>query len=84
MSFSVHFTPEAVKDTKKLTPKQRKKLKEIILLQLMENPFVGKKLTGNLTGFYSIRLNIHDRIVYNIDKQKKMVTILKTKTHYGE
>ncbi len=83
MHYEIRFTKEATKDIKKLNEKQRKKLKEILLHQITVDPFCGKKLIGGLNGCYSVRLNIHDRIVYSIDASAKVVTIHKTKTHYG-
>jgi Txe/YoeB family toxin of toxin-antitoxin system len=84
MSFEILFTKEAFKDIKKLPPKTKKKLKEIIENQILQDPASGKKLVGDLTGFYSIRLTYKDRIVYSIDEKNKIIYIHRAKTHYGK
>lgn len=84
MVYEVRFTKEAKKDIAKLTPKLKQKLKKIIEDKIIVNPYGGKKLLGDLTGFYSIRLSYKDRIIYTIDTKKKLIYIHKAKTHYGE
>ena len=80
----VRFTKEAQKDIAKLTPKLKQKLKTIIQDTISINPYEGKKLVGDLAGFYSIRLSLQDRIVYSIDSEQKLIYIHRAKTHYGE
>ena len=84
MVYEVRFTKEAKKDVDKLTPKLKKKLKSIIQDTLSFSPYTGKKLVGDLTGFYSIRLSYQDRILYTINDEQKLIYIHRTKTHYGE
>ena len=84
MVYEVRFTKEAKKDVDKLTLKLKKKLKSIIQDTLSISPYSGKKLVGDLTGFYSIRLSYQDRILYTIDDEQKLIYIHRTKTHYGE
>ena len=83
MSYKIRFTKEAVKDIKKLSPKLKNKLKEIILNKISLEPYTGKKLIGDLSGFYSVRLSYKDRIVYSIDENKQIVFVHRTRTHYG-
>ncbi len=75
MPYEVLLTKEAFKDFRKLSPKLKKKLKDIITGQIIENPYSGKKLIGDLTGFLSIRLSYKDRIVYSIDEKAEVVYI---------
>ena len=84
MLYEVRFTKEAKKDIAKLTPKLKQKLKTIIQDTISINPYAGKKLLGDLAGFYSLRLSYHDRIVYTIDDEQKLIYIHRAKTHYGE
>jgi addiction module RelE/StbE family toxin len=84
MVYEVRFTKEAKKDVDKLTLKLKKKLKSIIQDTLSISPYSGKKLVGDLTGFYSIRLSYQDRILYTINDEQKLIYIHRTKTHYGE
>ena len=44
MSYEVLFTKEALKDVKKLSPKLKNKLKEIITNQITKDPSSGKNL----------------------------------------
>jgi addiction module RelE/StbE family toxin len=84
MSYEVRFTKEAKKDIAKLTPKLKQKLKKIIQDILIVNPYTGKRLIGDLSGFFSIRLSYKDRIIYTIDQEENIIYIHRTKTHYGE
>ena len=84
MVYEVRFTKEAKKDVAKLTPKLKQKLKKIIQETISINPYEGKKLVGDLAGFFSIRLSYKDRILYTIDHEQKLIYIHRTKTHYGE
>ena len=80
----VRFTREALKDIKRLSPRLKEKLKEIVLNQIAVDPRAGKKLVGDLQGFYSVRLTYQDRIVYSIDRKNRMVFVHRAKTHYDE
>jgi mRNA interferase RelE/StbE len=82
--YKIRFTREAVKDVDKLTSKLKDRLKEILLNEIAIDPYSGKKLIGDLEGFYSMRLTYKDRIVYSIEHKKRTVTIHRTRTHYGE
>ena len=84
MAYEIRFTKEAVKDVKKLTPRLRKKLRDMATGQLRENPYAGKRLVGDLEGFYSVRLTYKDRVVYTVDADSKIVFVHRARTHYGE
>ena len=82
--YEIRFTKEAVKDIKKLTPRETSKLKDILLNHIALNPLAGKRLVGNLKGFFSLRLSYKDRIVYSIDEKHHVIYVHRTRTHYGE
>ena len=84
MIYQIRFTKEAKKDIAKLTPKLKQKLQEIIQDKVSINPYGGKKLVGDLTGFFSLRLSYKDRIIYTIDQDQQIIYIHRAKTHYGE
>ncbi|MGI0483548.1 type II toxin-antitoxin system RelE family toxin [Geminocystis sp. CENA526] len=84
MVYQIRFTKEAKKDVTQLTQKQKEKLKKIIEEKLSILPYDGKKLLGDLAGFYSIRLSYKDRILYTIDESQKLIYIHRAKTHYGD
>jgi len=82
--YEMRFTKEAVKDIRKLSPRLKKKLKDIVMNLISEEPYSGKKLVGDLKGFYSIRLTHRDRIVYSVDEENRTVFVHRARTHYGD
>jgi len=82
--YEIRITKQALKDIGELSPKMKKKLKDILTEVLALTPHEGKKLMGDLEGNYSLRLNIKDRIVYSIDEDHKTVYVKRAKTHYGD
>ena len=83
-SYEIRFTKEAVKDVKKLIPKLKSKLRAILMETIAKDPLHGKRLVGDLEGFYSVRLTYQDRIGYSVDESKHVVYIHRAKTHYGD
>jgi mRNA interferase RelE/StbE len=83
-NYTILFTKQAVKDTQTLSPKYKQKLHDILKQVISLDPFCGKKLLGPLKNNYSYRLNLKDRIVYSVNKNKKIVYIKRTRTHYGD
>ena len=84
MKYEIRFTSQALKDVKKLSANLAQKLKGILEEVISVRPYSGKKLWGDLLGYYSYRLNIKDRILYSINEKKKRVVIKRARTHYGE
>ena len=82
--YEIRFTKESVKDFHKLTPKLQQKLKEILTGAIADDPFCGKRLVGDLTGFFSVRLSFKDWIIYSVDEKERTIFIHRTRTHYGE
>jgi len=86
VSWKVILSKKAVKDARKLKSAGLKNQTESLLKVLQENPFTSpppfEKLVGNLKGFYSRRINIHHRIVYSVDKDQRIVHVLRMWTHY--
>ncbi len=82
--YEIRITHRAEKDIKKLTPKLKRKLFDILTEIIARNPHHGKKLIGDLSGSYSYRLTYQDRIVYSIDTKHRIVYIERAATHYGE
>jgi len=80
--FRVQITRRAQKDIDTLTPKLKKKLREILINRIAVDPFDGKKLVGDLKGCLSVRLTLKDRVVYSIDEGNHIVNVLRARTHY--
>jgi mRNA interferase RelE/StbE len=84
MSYEARFSKVAYRDVGGLPPRLKKKLRDIITGQITLNPYAGKRLVGDLAGFYSMRLTFKDRGVYSIDEDHKTVYIHRARTHCGE
>ena len=59
-----------------------KKLLNILSINPFQVPPSYEKLRGDLDGYYSRRINHQHRLVYRVDKDKKIVTIHAMWTHY--
>ena len=84
MSYRICFTKLAQKDIKKLSPKLKAKLQDILRNRLAVNPFGAKVLIGDLEGYYSVRLSYKDRIVYSIHEAELVGVVVRAKTHCGD
>ena len=68
--------------------KNKKTLKKIneLLKEIQRTPFTGKGepegLRGDLSGKWSRRINIKDRLVYEVSDE--MITVLQCKGHYDD
>ncbi len=82
--YQIQITHRAEKDIRTLTPKLKKKLQDILVEVIAQNPFAGKRLIGDLSGSYSYRPTYKDRIVYSIDKANRIVYLERARTHYGD
>ncbi len=86
MKYQLVFTKQAVKDSKKLSSAGLRPKTEKLLGIISENPFQNpppyEKLTGDLTGFYSRRINIQHRLVYQVIAKEKVVKVIRLWTHY--
>lgn len=82
--YEIRTTRRAEKDVKKLSPKLKNKLYDVLTEVIARSPFEGKKLIGDLQGSYSYRLTYRDRIVYSVDTKQRIVYLERARTHYGE
>jgi toxin YoeB len=89
MKFTIHFEIQADKDIKKILKSAKRseidKLKTIID-ELENHPATGtgkpEQLRFELSGYWSRRLNKKDRIIYEINKEEAIVTVLSALEHY--
>ena len=86
MSWELIYSKQALKDAKKLKaaglkPKAEELL-EILKADPLQNPPSFEKLIGDLAGAYSRRINIHNRLVYEVFPKQKIVRVLRMWTHY--
>ena len=86
MTWEVVYAKQALKDAKKLKAAGLKhkaeELLAILRLDPLQNPPSYEKLIGDLAGAYSRRINIHNRLVYQIFEKEKIVRVLRMWTHY--
>ena len=86
--YTIKFSKQAEKDKLKLKNSNLDKNCKNILNLMMENPFCYppsyEKLTGELSGLYSRRINRQHRIVYEVDEEKKEIHIIRMWTHYNK
>ncbi|MFH0908301.1 MAG: Txe/YoeB family addiction module toxin [bacterium] len=85
-AWTVLFTRQAQKDAKRIAHaglrSQAQKLLEVLATNPFRNPPPHEKLIGDLTGACSRRINIHNRLVYQLLKQDNVVKVLRMWTHY--
>ena len=84
MKYEIRFSRQAEKDIRKLTPKLKAKLMDILRNRIAVDPCCGKALVGDLKGYYSVRLNYQDRIIYSVENDQLVVYVVRAKTHYGD
>lgn len=87
MKWTLVYTKQADKDSKKLASAGLKRKGEELLKILEENPFQTpprfEKLVGYLTGAYSRRINIKHRLVYQVLEDRHIVKVISSMwTHY--
>lgn len=86
MSWKIIYSKYALKDAKKLTESGLKKQTEKLLIVLKKNPFQNpppyEKLVGDLKGLFSRRINIHHRLIYQVNKDQQLIRVLRMWTHY--
>ena len=86
MSWELVYSKQALKDAKKLKaaglkPKAEELL-EVLKSDPLQNPPSFEKLIGDLAGAYSRRINIHNRLVYEVFPKQRIVRVLRMWTHY--
>lgn len=87
VSYRVVFAKQADKDKGRIKAAGLEKKARALLRVLMENPYQNpppyEKLVGDLEGFYSRRINIQHRLVYQIFEREKTVRVVSMWSHYA-
>jgi len=73
MTYQIKITAFANNSAKKLNP-EAKKAAKAALKDLAENPFLGKELQAELSGFLTYRF-LRYRIVFKADIQTKIIIV---------
>ena len=86
VKWTIVVAKQAQKDAEKISASGLRPKVEILLEILRNNPYQPhppfEKLVGNLEGFYSRRINIQHRLVYQILDEIKTVKVARMWTHY--
>ena len=86
MVWTIKFSKNALKDAKKLRSANLASNVNRLVKILKQNPDRPpyEKLSGNLQGYYSRRINIQHRLVYSLDEENSIVKVVSVWSHYGD
>ncbi|ANV83874.1 toxin of toxin-antitoxin system [Picosynechococcus sp. PCC 7003] len=84
MSWKIVLSKQAAKDAKKIASAGLKPQVQKLLGILQNNPYQPpyEKLVGDLKDYYSRRINIQHRLVYQVLESEKTIKILRMWSHY--
>jgi Txe/YoeB family toxin of toxin-antitoxin system len=86
VSWRIVYAAHACRDSKKIASGGLRPNVEALLDLLasdpLESPPPFEKLMGDLAGAYSRRINIHNRLVYQVLDDERVVKVLRMWTHY--
>lgn len=84
VNWQVILSKQAKKDAKRIASSGLKPKAQALLEILQDNPYQPpyEKLVGNLAGYYSRRINIQHRLVYEIQEKERIIKVLRMWTHY--
>lgn len=82
--WKIEFSRKALKSVKKVRAANLDRNLRDLLAVLRLNPFEPpyEKLSGNLQGYYSRRINIKHRLVYSVDISEKTIRVISIWSHY--
>ena len=84
--YKLYYTSQEKKDAKKLKKSGLKDQTVQLLDIIAKDPYESlpqyEKLSGDLLGCYSRRINIQHRLVYQIYEKEKSIKIIRMWTHY--
>ena len=86
VNWELAYSKQVLKDAKKVKAAGLKRKVEELLDILRRDPFQNppafEKLLGDLAGAYSRRINIHNRLAYEVFAKERVVRVLRMWTHY--
>ena len=82
--WKIKFARQARRDAEENARGELHERQKALIAILEDNPFEPpyEKLQGDLKDSYSRRLNIQNRIVYQVDKNERTVKIIRMRSHY--
>ncbi len=86
MAWQIVLTKQAAKDAQNLVNAgiwgNAERLLEVLEINPFQNLPPYEKLVGNLAGYYSRRINIQHRLVYQVLRDINTVKVLRMWSHY--
>jgi toxin YoeB len=84
MVWKIEFSRAALKDAKKLKAAKLAANVSLLLEILRQDPYEPpyEKLSGNLKGYYSRRINIKHRLVYSVHEETQTIRVVSVWSHY--
>ena len=86
VEWRIVYTRQAQKDAKKIAAAGLRQKTEELLAILSQNPFQTpppfEKLIGDLSGAFSRRITIQNRLVYQVLQEIRTVKVIRMWTHY--
>lgn len=84
MVWTIEFSRKALKDAQKVRAANLDRNLRQLLEELEQDPYAPpyEKLSGNLKGYYSRRINIKHRLVYKVDDADKSIRVISVWSHY--
>lgn len=87
VKYHIVFTKQVQKDKKQIKQSGMEKKAKNLLRVIMENPYQNpppyEALVRNLDGFYSRRINLKHRLVYQVFEEEKTVKVVRMWTHFS-
>ena len=84
--YKIVYTKQAIRDIPKLKSVNLDKKALALIEILKDNPFQTpppyEKLIGEFQGFFSRRINVKHRLVYQVYENEKTIKIISLWTHY--
>lgn len=84
--YKIVYSKKSLKDIPKLQAaklaERAKGIIDVVRSDPFQNPPSYEKLGGDLKGYYSRRINVKHRLVYQVYEEEKTVKILSMWTHY--
>lgn len=86
--YKVLFSKQAQKDAHKIKKSNLMEKCKVLLELIAQDPFATnpsyEKLVGDLNGYYSRRINIQHRLVYEVNEKEKIIKVLRMWIHYDD
>jgi Txe/YoeB family toxin of toxin-antitoxin system len=88
MPWTIVWTPQAIKDRKRLASSKYADKAKRLINSLRDDPYATppayERLVGDLSGAISRRINIQHRLVYQVLEAEHTVKILSCWSHYDD